>query len=167
VPTVIALAVYFCLADFVLISQCLYYNFINARRARRASQATTIAAGERDPLLAGLERQSSEGSTIGLPGSRRRRRSSSSTITRGDGQTGGSQQMEQILEEDDYANGEGWVRNTVSVLLVCAVGSIGWVLAWKGGIWVPAAGEGEDIERTEMAVGAQILGYISAVCYLG
>ena len=32
VPTVIALAIYFCFADLILISQCLYYNILNARK---------------------------------------------------------------------------------------------------------------------------------------
>ncbi|KAH0255756.1 hypothetical protein KCU91_g17321, partial [Aureobasidium melanogenum] len=42
VPTVIALAIYFCFADAVLLSQCFYYNTLNARRERKRS----IAAAE-------------------------------------------------------------------------------------------------------------------------
>ncbi|KLU82940.1 hypothetical protein MAPG_02007 [Magnaporthiopsis poae ATCC 64411] len=41
-PTAVALATYFCFADLILITQCLYYNALNARRAarnrRRASE---------------------------------------------------------------------------------------------------------------------------------
>ncbi|KAJ4861548.1 PQ loop repeat domain-containing protein [Trichoderma breve] len=45
-PTAVALAMYFCVADFLLISQCLYYNTINARRAAEEAEAT-----EEAPLL--------------------------------------------------------------------------------------------------------------------
>ena len=36
VPTVIAIAIYFCFADLILISQCIYYNMKNARRSQKA-----------------------------------------------------------------------------------------------------------------------------------
>ncbi|KAK3298476.1 PQ loop repeat-domain-containing protein [Chaetomium fimeti] len=36
-PSTIALASYFCVADLILISQCTYYNTINARRRRAAA----------------------------------------------------------------------------------------------------------------------------------
>lgn len=64
-PTAIALATYFCIADMILISQCLYYNAKNAarrrvfaagegaahrrgRRHRSASDASTCVDEERD-----------------------------------------------------------------------------------------------------------------------
>ncbi|KAL2122209.1 hypothetical protein VTJ04DRAFT_2664 [Mycothermus thermophilus] len=37
-PSTIALACYFCVADIILISQCTYYNTINARRRARHEQ---------------------------------------------------------------------------------------------------------------------------------
>jgi solute carrier family 66 (lysosomal lysine-arginine transporter), member 1 len=79
------------------------------------------------------------------------------------------QALDRIEEEEDEGQ-EGWVRNTVSVLLVCTVGAAGWVIAWRSGVWAPVRQEGQDVEfavQEEMAVGAQILGYFSAVCYLG
>ncbi|KAM0521201.1 hypothetical protein ACHAPE_002676 [Trichoderma viride] len=45
-PTAVALAMYFCVADFLLISQCLYYNTVNARRAALAAEEN-----EEAPLL--------------------------------------------------------------------------------------------------------------------
>jgi hypothetical protein len=161
VPTVIALAVYFCIADFVLISQCIYYNVLNERRSNRsrtASQATEV-----DPLLPELSRQNTD-SSIGLPGSHRRRRSSASVTQNRDSIL--TRALEQIIEEDGTESNESWVRNVISVFLVCLVGAGGWALAYKSGVWTPVPEEG-DIQESKSPIGAQIFGYISAVCYLG
>jgi uncharacterized protein with PQ loop repeat len=151
VPTVIALAVYFCFADLVLISQCVYYNTKNSRRERKSSTRSTDSVEA--PLLGGGRRDSSN---IGLPGSHRRdsaasrRRRASSLPTIGD------------VEED----GSEWVKNSVSILGVCAVGAAGWALAWKTGVWAPQPTT-DDTNASDNPLGAQILGYASAVCYLG
>lgn len=152
VPTVIALAIYFCIADFVLITQCLYYNYLNAAKRSRAASVVS----EEEPLL--TRRRSSD--TIGLPGSHRRRSSAFShrhdTLTK-------------ILEEDEGENGNSWQKNVLSILGVIVAGAVGWAIAWQSGVWspTPEEGAGSDPQATEMAVGAQILGYASAVCYLG
>jgi hypothetical protein len=158
VPTVIALAIYFCIADFVLISQCLYYNHINARRAARhpSIQSTTShMSNENSPLL--TRRRSSD--TIGLPGSHRRRSSALSNRERQDTLT-------KILEDEEGHEGNPWLRNTLSILGVIVVGAAGWVLAWQSGVWKPT---GTDIPEmsAEAPFGAEFLGYFSAVCYLG
>jgi solute carrier family 66 (lysosomal lysine-arginine transporter), member 1 len=159
VPTVIALAIYFCIADFVLISQCLYYNHINARRAKRhLSIASRLS--EDEPLLS----RARSNDTIGLPGSRRRssaRRPSHASELRRDS-------LSKILEEDDGPNGKVWLRNTISILLVCIAGAAGWFFAYQSGVWTPTpeGSEQEDPEK-KVAVGAEILGYFSALCYLG
>ncbi|TGO85120.1 hypothetical protein BPOR_0429g00060 [Botrytis porri] len=155
VPTVTVLAIYFCIADFVLISQCLYYNKINAQKRQ---EADTIVPTEEDPLLA--RRRSN--SNIGLPGSHRRRSSAMS----------GSQRHEdtltKILEEDDSPDANAWVKNIVSILLVIAAGTAGWAIAWRSGVWTPTPENGGDLPKTnEVAVGAEVLGYFSAICYLG
>ena len=54
----------------------------------------------------------------------------------------------------------------MSVLAVCTAGTVGWAVAWKTGVWSPALPE-DDGGSTNMAFGAQILGYFSAFCYLG
>jgi uncharacterized protein with PQ loop repeat len=41
----------------------------------------------------------------------------------------------------------------------------GWTVAWQTGVWKPAPKERNG--GVDMAAGAQVLGYISAVCYLG
>jgi solute carrier family 66 (lysosomal lysine-arginine transporter), member 1 len=154
VPTVIALAVYFCIADFVLISQCLYYNHINARAQRQASVTSTHSGqSENEPLL--TRRRSSD--AIGLPGSHRRRSSARSGPQRRDS-------LSKILEEDDSPGTNPWLRNTLSILAVIMVGAAGWATAWQSGVWKPTLDSGTE---EGVALGAKILGYASAVCYLG
>ncbi|TVY93702.1 putative vacuolar amino acid transporter [Lachnellula willkommii] len=152
VPTVIALAIYFCIADLVLISQCLYYNHINAQRR----QSSVIS--EHEPLLA--RRRSSD--TIGLPGSHRRRSSARS---------GTSQHSEsplsKILEENEEGTGNQWVKNSLSALGVIVVGTAGWAIAWQAGVWKPSPLDVGVERASETALGAKILGYTSAICYLG
>jgi hypothetical protein len=147
VPTVIALAVYFCFADLILISQCVYYNLKNSRRERKTSTRSTDSIEA--PLLGRRD-----SSNIGLPGSHRRdsqasrRRRASSLPTIADVEAGGSE----------------WIKNALSIVGVCFVGAAGWAIAWKTGVWEP---QPTDDEGMEIALGAQILGYASAVCYLG
>ena len=159
VPTVIALAVYFCIADFVLISQCLYYNHINDLRAKRHASvhSTTSHDSENSPLL--TRRRSSD--TIGLPGSHRRRSSAMSQNYQRDILT-------KIVEDEEGNEGNAWVRNTLSILGVIVVGAAGWVLAWQSGVWKPTP-DGVHIPEasSKTPFGAEFLGYFSAVCYLG
>ncbi|KAH8886723.1 PQ-loop-domain-containing protein, partial [Thozetella sp. PMI_491] len=172
-PTAIALASYFCFADLVLISQCLYYNALNARRRARShnqrrrrhasagtqgtmdSDTTAVSeATEDEPLL-----QRSD--SAGLPGSHRRhsvRRSESNLdpLTR------------IITGEDDTPDSNPWLHNTLSLAAVWLVGATGWFISYKMGAWsaedsVPSD-EPDSSEPT--AVIGVILGYASAVCYL-
>jgi hypothetical protein len=53
-----------------------------------------------------------------------------------------------------------------SVLAICVIGMVGWTFAWQTGVWKPAPLEGGN-GGVDMAPGAQVLGYISAICYLG
>lgn len=156
VPTVIALAIYFCFADFVLISQCLYYNHINAQAQRHASVASAQSGqSEEEPLL--TRRRSSD--ATGLPGSHRRRSSARSGTHRRDS-------LSKILEEDDSPDANPWLKNTVSILAVIVVGAAGWAIAWQSGVWMPTPEDG-GAGKDSVALGAKILGYISAVSYLG
>lgn len=154
VPTVIALAVYFCFADLILISQCLYYNVINSRKARRRSTRSTIHDDAQEPLLGRRD------SNIGLPGSHRRR---SSAASRRD--SAGRRDTLPSIEEEKASPRE-WIKNALSIVGVCLIGAAGWALAWKTGVWQPTPVE-DDNAPTEMALGAQVLGYASAICYLG
>lgn len=168
VPTVIALAIYFCFADAVLLSQCFYYNTINARRERNASVASSSQvepSNEQAPLL-GDRRRSSEAreENLGLPGSRRRS-SASRRSTRNSGERRDS--LAKILEEDNESSGRVWLKNALSVIIIIVAGAAGWAIAWKSGAWRPTPLEDPNNEDNIMPLGAEILGYASAVCYLG
>ena len=155
VPTVIALAIYFCFADAVLITQCLYYNFVNARKARKAALSANGPALDdpRQPLL------SPTVENMGLPGSRRR--SSASTNKR---RKSLLPSPLPIIPEVE-SSGRAWLRNSISTVLVILAGGIGWVIAWKLGAWKPTSADTGLDEHPPL--GAEILGYLSAVAYLG
>ena len=69
-----------------------------------------------------------------------------------------------ILEEE--VGSKAWVKNTVSIIGIIIVGAAGWAIAWKTGVWKPTPTNSPD-DAVEVALGAKILGYASAVCYLG
>ncbi|KAF1960241.1 PQ-loop-domain-containing protein [Byssothecium circinans] len=149
VPTVIALAVYFCFADLILISQCIYYNVKNARRARKVSTRSEDSVEQ--PLLGRRD-----SSNMGLPGSHRRRSSALSRRRR-------ASSLPSLTEEENKSE---WVKNTLSIVGVCVVGAAGWAIAWQTGVWAPTP-TADDAADGETPLGASILGYASAVCYLG
>jgi len=54
-------------------------------------------------------------------------------------------------------------RNILAIAGICFAGTLGWFVAWKSGAW--SATESDDSQ--EMPRGAEILGYLSALLYLG
>jgi uncharacterized protein with PQ loop repeat len=157
VPVIVAIAVYFCFADGVLIGQCLYYNIVNKRK--EAKIATAEAENSEDePLLA---RRGTGSLTI--PGSRRR--SSTASLRRRSSGQQSTDVLTKIMEESE-SSGKLWLRNTISVLAIIAAGTVGWALAWQSGAWKPTPQHQDTLEEP-IAVGAQVLGYASAVAYLG
>lgn len=156
VPTVIALAVYFCFADAVLITQCLYYDFVNSSRRTYANDPAVSAENDVErPLLD--PHVNDQADTLA---SRRRRRSSHASHLRRDS-------LSQVLHEKETPT-KIWTKNAMSMVLICVAGTAGWAVAWATGVWVPtpeAGGDGND--PVKVALGAQILGYLSAICYLG
>lgn len=157
VPTVTALAVYFCFADLILISQCLYYNIINARRERKLSQLTGGSGDSAEqPLLRRATNDSRRRrSSLGLPGSQRR-----SSVS--DGRRRSS--LAAIVEEG--RGDKAWFKNAISVALIFTAGAAGWAIAWKSNVWHPVPEDGNTGGGSDSPLGAQILGYTSAVCYL-
>ena len=152
VPTVIALAIYFCFADGALITQCVYYNTLNREKDLKADEAAeTAAPAESDPLLASasLQTQQRKPSTT----SRRSRRSSArrDSLSRA------------LAKPSAYA---ATIQNCLSILAICAAGTAGWALAYKTGAWhpVPLHSHGE---APPTPLGASLLGYGSALLYLG
>jgi hypothetical protein len=158
VPTVIALAIYFCFADAVLLSQCFYYNTLNARRERKRSIAAAENAviDENAPLIGETQEN------LGLPGSRRRSSAASRRRTRSSAERSNS--LSNILEEGQGST--AWLKNTLSVAIILIAGAAGWAIAWRAGAWKPTPVDVSDGGR-HMPIGAEVLGYASAVCYLG
>ncbi|QSS63632.1 vacuolar membrane PQ loop repeat protein [Histoplasma capsulatum] len=182
VPVIIAIAVYFCFADGILICQCLYFNVKNARLEaalaartrkygcdrRRTLSSGTVAdesdaeSDASDPTTPLLSRRMSENLGISASASSAaRRRRSSASARRRHSHPYVPDSLTKILEETEPGN--TWVKNTLSILGICAVGTAGWAIAWQSGVWQPTATE----QREKMAVGAQVFGYLSAVFYLG
>ncbi|KAJ5130734.1 uncharacterized protein N7515_006773 [Penicillium bovifimosum] len=161
VPVIIAIAVYFCIADGVLIAQCLYFKARNSRREpllrRRSStetpDPTTPLLGRRfsDPLGSSQSRRRSSGSQRGYQAGGRRESEVEDTLAK-------------IVEENDYGR-KAWAKNITSVLGIFLIGMAGWAVAWRTGMWEPAPLENNH--GTEEATGGLVLGYVSAVCYLG
>ena len=162
VPTVIALAIYFCFADAILISQCLYYNIINNRKAQRELSANINSPNEAlpDDPTQPLLRRLSNGDNIGLPGSRRR----SSTSMKRRSSNLQSPLLPTIDEEESST--KIWMKNASAVVGICLIGTAGWAAADWAGWWVPTP-RGEDSGEAPRILGAEVLGYVSAVCYLG
>lgn len=159
VPVILAIAVYFCIADGVLIGQCLYYKAFNARaevQRRRRSSTETL-----DPTTPLLGRRFSDA----VPPQRRRRSSGShrgyQAVGRRDSQPEDS--LAKIVEESEYGR-KAWIKNFISVLGIFVIGMAGWTMAWQTGMWAPAP---ETHNDGGVATGGQVLGYFSAVCYLG
>jgi len=162
VPTVIALAIYFCFADTALILQCVYYNTINARKEKkRLERQENGAVTEEDPLIISSNANEDPIDSFGLPGSRRR--SSASRRTKS-GTGNRSEELAGILEDEPAPH--GWLRNTISVFLIVLAGTAGWAIAWKAGAWKPTPIADPATDK-DMPIGAAILGYASAVLYLG
>lgn len=218
VPTVIAIAVYFCFSDGVLIGQVLYYGIRNKRREGQgllASVKDTVAQAEtgeerfvdEEEQGADLERQEtqpllsrkhSRGQSYGaysIPGSAdpkvireqiKRRRSSSGASNaqvrarrKSSSTAAASAQQEplaKIFEENESMNSSGKsttsrvLRNALSILGVVAIGTLGWLIAYKTGTWNPVPPPDPhatpDPDDDSNPPGAQLLGYISAVLYL-
>lgn len=155
VPTVIALAVYFCLADAILIMQCVFYKCLIARKVPQGDGAQSEADDPSEPLIA---RSSSD---TGLPSSRHRRSSAAYQQPNG---SASAETLPSISESADSA--PGLIKNAFFVLVVCAIGAVGWVIAWKTGAWKPTViDDGNDDGSDNIA--AATLGYLSAICYLG
>ncbi|KAJ5834380.1 hypothetical protein N7447_000406 [Penicillium robsamsonii] len=161
VPVIVAIAVYFCIADGVLIAQCVYYKVRNSRpepfHRRRSStetpDPTTPLLGRRfsDPLASSESRRRSSGSLRRYHASGRRESEVEDTLAK-------------IVEESDYGR-KAWVKNITSVAGIFLIGMLGWTMAWQMGMWAPAPLDNKN--GSEEAIGGQVLGYFSAVCYLG
>ncbi|KAJ3467229.1 hypothetical protein MRS44_004793 [Fusarium solani] len=155
-PTAVALAGYFCVADLVLISQVLYYNALNARRARRAENEDP---SEESPLIASQRRRRS--SSFGLPGSQRRHATHTESSM---------EPLRKIVTgEDETPDSSPWIHNALSLLAVYAIGFAGWFVSYKVGAWDgadPGTPDSPDHAKTGIEIAGLTLGYFSAALYL-
>lgn len=121
-PTVVALAAYFTLADVVLIVQCLYYKYTKSRR--NEYQGSSPASDNANQSL--LHRKDS---VVGLPGSRRR-----SSASQGRRDSSFLSSALPVIVEDG-TDSRAWIWNIISIALVCLVGAVDWITVWKAGLW--------------------------------
>ena len=56
------------------------------------------------------------------------------------------------------------IRNVAAILGTCLAGALGWFIAWKTGAW---SSVDDAPDKKSQAMGAQVLGYVSAILYLG
>ncbi|PKY04068.1 vacuolar membrane PQ loop repeat protein [Aspergillus campestris IBT 28561] len=161
VPVIVAIAVYFCIADGVLITQCLYYKAKTARlhkalrdSRRRSSTDTPLPT---TPLLG---RRFSDEFPEGAAPSRRALASSQHQHQ----QDQPEDTLAKIVEEGEIGR-RAWFKNLSSVLAIFVIGMAGWTVAWQSGVWRPVRQDHHG--GVDMAKGAQVVGYFSAVCYLG
>ena len=196
-PLVVALAIYFSFADVTLILQCVYYNRLNRRRldhlnhfvgndeGRKGSVETvgsqSVFSDEEEPLLSRRESNISHGSSdkTGLPGSYQRRKSSAASARHKRRGTNDSllkipEDGDDRVEESRGTAGNEWAKNLSSIVLICMLGAAGWAVAWRTGYWTSVemprgkfSHRGEVKEKKDMPLGAELLGYFSAACYLG
>ncbi|KAI1766286.1 PQ-loop-domain-containing protein [Hypoxylon sp. FL1150] len=153
-PTATAVAGYFCISDLILITQSLYYNIINARKARQRTRSTQSEVSEDEPLLQPRRRSSS-----GLPGSHRRHSIQSETTL--------VPIKRVITGEDDTPDSSPWLHNTLSVAAIYIVGAAGWFISYKIGAWdKPDVADDEPTTDAPVAILGMVLGYASALCYL-
>ncbi|KAJ2906555.1 hypothetical protein MKZ38_001198 [Zalerion maritima] len=166
-PSAITLNTYFCCADVILISQCAYYNTMNARRASRnqrrqsstssSDRTSTEAADEQRPLL-----QRRRSSSLGLPGSHRRH------VTHEESNLEPIRKI--VTGEDETPDSHPWLHNTLSLLAVYAVGVAGWFVSSQvtsSSTSTPAPGSGDGGASAQSTPGwGLVLGYFSALCYL-
>lgn len=133
-PEVIFLAIWFCIADFLMIFSYIYYTKIFPKHHHRKSHhRRSTSNDEQDPLLSGT--------------SRRRR---SSTLT-------------DIALEPKYHS--MFTKYILPLIIVFCAGFLGYLLSGDS----QPNNNDDDVEIPEnpIAVGPQILGYISAFLYLG
>lgn len=134
-PEVIFIAIWFCIADFLMISSYVYYTYLHKPKAkssphqRQSSRHSAGSAGETRPLM--------------------ERRRTSSALTN-------------IALEPNYHG--VFTKYILPVLFVVACGVLGFFISSNN----DDAGNGDDTgSQDSISLGPQIVGYMSAILYLG
>lgn len=151
-PTATALAGYFCISDIILITQCIYYNVRNARRARRRRRSSAnTEASEDQPLL---RRNSTNSPSSHAQYSAHHEQSNPDAIKRA------------VSNEDELTNSSSWVNNTLAILAIYLVGATGWFISYRVGAWDKPDDAGATDANSPAGISGMVLGYASALCYL-
>lgn len=124
-PEVIFLAVWFCIADFLMIASYLYYTNVYPKHHRKSTRAHSSSShgAEHAPLL--------------------RRRSSALTDI--------------AVEPQDYSV---FTRFVLPIVFVVGAGCMGYFFS-------DSSGSEHDSPSSKIELGPQIIGYMSAILYLG
>ncbi|KAG6252241.1 hypothetical protein E4U24_000625 [Claviceps purpurea] len=151
-PTMIILAVYYTLADVVLLGQCFYYRGFTWRDepCTSTSEPSRAHAGDANA-------DANEGTALLVDASHHE-----------SDWTGLSPAVPHISHADPPPPTvlQTVIWNTCIVLMVCAAGILGWFLGQKAkvGDTEPSAGRGED--SLTFSVWGQVFGYLCAVFYI-
>ncbi|RPA75301.1 PQ-loop-domain-containing protein [Ascobolus immersus RN42] len=156
-PSVIAIGIYFCIADFLLITQSLYYRYVTH------SVVIEPETSPSEPLLHSSQPARRHSNGLGRRISSASRRSSMSA--RRVSVSHQEDTLSKMLFQETSAV-EAAAKNALALIGICVVGTVGWYVAWQAGAWRPEAPPGEGPENPDSPLGAQILGYISALLYL-
>lgn len=139
-PEVIFLAVWFCIADFLMISSYFYYTYVYPKHHPHHHKLVT---SENEPLLhASTSHDASAAAAI----SHRRRRSSTLTD----------------IALDPESHGV-FTKYVLPFVFVLGAGFVGYFVSGSAD---PSAEQPID-QTPELVLGPQIVGYISAALYLG
>ncbi|RKF61908.1 putative vacuolar amino acid transporter YPQ1 [Erysiphe neolycopersici] len=143
VPTVIIIAIYYCFTDILLIAQISYYKYLQSRTNCIKITITSVSANEHTSLLASQsDHDFIHPTSTPMP--------------------------QQDTIEGKRTRRSPLLNDAMSFLAVIVIGSIGWIIAFYTKIWTPTPLPNEASPGIIIAtpIGAQILGYSSAFCYL-
>ena len=143
--------------------QCIFYNHINAK-----AESQPVAADDGSAEVDNVERPLlSRNASDSLYRADGRRRSSTAHPRRRSQSSVSARSALGSLSARKHGRIRAAVKHTASLLFVCVAGAVGWLLAWQAGAWAPTDQPSSDGSGVNISAGPQVLGYISAVSYLG
>lgn len=184
-PTMIILAVYYTLADIVLLLQCFYYRGLTLSDTPKKSQdRVDEVIAEAAPLLGEVHGGEGNGHTIAQREARRHSSHLTSRLRESVSQLDGTHlspvtplhdtAVAHHHSEDQFPNprstGKIVILNLFSIVLVCAAGAFGW---WIGYYYKRQKQYDHEPEQRipqdtiHFDLWGQIFGYLCAVLYLG
>ncbi|KAL8815083.1 MAG: hypothetical protein Q9223_005747 [Gallowayella weberi] len=190
IPTMTILAVYYTVADIVLLGQCFYYRGFTFSDAQPATDEEVIVeeSTEESPLLAHQSAATRPSNRPSAADADRPRRSSLSSSFRGHLHQMDARHLSPATRPKTpskpavdpcaatsrrKSSSRTFLINITALILVCAAGVLGWFLSTRAS---HAQDSLEDFETSSISVKAtevrfdiwgQSFGYLSAVLYLG